>query len=407
MTSPFVIVGGGLAAATAAEELRQRGYDGPIELVAAEGFRPYQRPPLSKEYLTGSGSLDDVFVHPEGWEAEHDVTLRTGVAALRIGDHVVELSDGSSLPFAKLLLATGARPRRLDLPGGDAREVRTFRTLDDADALRGALADGGRRVVLLGAGWIGMELAAAARGYGNEVAVIARGRVPLASGIGDELGLMYRRAHEEHGVVFRMDAAPTAIEVGADGAVTGVRLGDDDLLPADLVLVAHGVEPETALAETAGLDVDHGILVDERLRASAPDILAAGDVANPYHPVLRRRLRNEHWANAIAGGKVAASTMLDGDAVLDDIPYLYSDQYDVGMEYSGYPPLADGAQLVIRGDLAARELVAFWVRDGRVVAGMNVNVWDVNDQVQRLIRERVVVDTDRLADASVDLASLT
>jgi len=406
MSSPFVIVGGGLAGATAAEELRTRGHDGPIELIAAEEFRPYQRPPLSKEYLTGSGGLDDVFAHPDGWEAEHDVTLRTGVAALRIGDHVVALSDGSEVPFAKLLIATGAQPRPLDLPGGDAREVRTFRTLDDADALRGALQGGDRRVVLLGSGWIGMELAAAARGYGNDVTVVARGRVPLAAAIGDELGLMYRRAHEEHGVVFRMDQDVAAIEVGDDGAATGVRLGDE-VVPADLVLVGHGVEPDTTLAVTAGLDLDHGILVDERLQTSSPDIVAAGDVANAFHPVLRQRLRSEHWANAIAGGKVAASTMLGGDAVLDAIPYLYSDQYDVGMEYSGYPPLADGAELVIRGDLATRELVAFWVRDDRVVAGMNVNVWDVNEQVQRLIRDRVVVDRARLADPSVDLASLT
>jgi 3-phenylpropionate/trans-cinnamate dioxygenase ferredoxin reductase subunit len=406
MPSPFVVVGGGLAAATAAEELRTRGYDGPIELIAAEEFRPYQRPPLSKEYLTGSGSLDDVFAHPEGWEAERDVTLRTGVAALRIGDHVVELSDGTEVPFAQLLIATGAQPRPLGLPGGDAREVRTFRTLDDADALRGALEGGDRRVVLLGSGWIGMELAAAARGYGNDVTVVARGRVPLAAAIGDELGLLYRRAHEEHGVVFRMDAAVTAIEVGADGAVAGVRLGDE-VIPADLVLVGYGVEPDTALAATAGLDIEDGILVDERLQTSSPDIVAAGDVANAFHPVLQQRLRSEHWAAAIAGGKVAASTMLGGDAVLDDIPYLYSDQYDVGMEYSGYPPLAHGAELVIRGDLATRELVAFWLRDDRVVAGMNVNVWDVNEQVQRLIRDRVVVDRSRLADPSVDLADLT
>jgi 3-phenylpropionate/trans-cinnamate dioxygenase ferredoxin reductase subunit len=406
MPSPFIIVGGGLAAATAAEELRTRGYDGAVHVVAAEAHRPYQRPPLSKEYLTGAGSRDDVFAHPDGWEAEHDVVLRTGVAARRIGDHVVGLSDGTELPFAKLLLATGASPRPLEVPGADARGVRAFRTLDDADALKTELEGGAKRVVLLGSGWIGMELAAAARGYGNDVTVVARGRVPLASALGAELGLMYRRAHEEHGVVFRMDAAVTAIEVGTDGAVIGVRLADD-VVPADLVIVALGVEPDTALAATAGLDIEDGILVDERLQTSAPDIVAAGDVANPVHPVLRARLRSEHWANAIAGGKVAASAMLGGDAVLDDIPYLYSDQYDVGMEYSGYPPLARGAELVIRGDLAARELVAFWLRDDRVVAGMNVNIWDVNEQVQRLIRDRVVVDRSRLADASVDLAELT
>jgi 3-phenylpropionate/trans-cinnamate dioxygenase ferredoxin reductase component len=409
--SHVVIVGGGLAAATAAEELRERGYDGTVDLVTQEAHRPYQRPPLSKEYLTGAGSRDDVFAHPEGWEASHDVTLRTDVAARRIGDHVVELSDGEELPFDRLVLATGAQPRRLDVPGADARGVRTFRTLDDADALREALAPGGRRIVLVGAGWIGLELAAAAREYGNDVTVVAHGRVPLASAIGDEMGAMFRELHEAHGVVFRMEAEVDAIEASADGVAAGVRAGGA-LIPADLVLVGIGAAPDTALAESAGLDVGSaadggGILTDERLVTSDPDIVAAGDVANPWHPVLGARLRSEHWANAIAGGKVAASSVLGGDAVLDDIPYFYSDQYDLGMEYSGYGPLARDAELVIRGDRAARELIAFWVAGDRVVAGMNVNVWDVNEQVQRLIRDRVTVTRAQLEDASVDLASLT
>jgi NADPH-dependent 2,4-dienoyl-CoA reductase/sulfur reductase-like enzyme len=410
MPSRFVIVGGGLAAATAAEELREGGHDGPIDLVAAEAHRPYQRPPLSKEYLTGSGSREDAFVHPEGWEAEHDVTLHTGVAARRIGDHVVELADGRELGFDRLLIATGAQPRSLAVPGGDARGVRSFRTLDDADALRTTLADGLKRVVLIGSGWIGLELAAAARGAGAEVTIVAHGRVPLAAAIGDEMGAVFRELHEGNGVRFRMEARVEAIEVGGDGAATGVRVATasgSEVIPADLVLVGIGAVPDTALAEGAGLDVEDGILVDERLQTSAPDIVAAGDVANPWHPVLGARLRSEHWANAIAGGKVAASTMLGGNAVLDDIPYFYSDQYDLGMEYSGYGPLARDAEVVVRGDRAAREFVAFWVAGDRVVAGMNVNVWDVNGQVQRLIRDRVVVDRARLADPAIDLSDLT
>jgi 3-phenylpropionate/trans-cinnamate dioxygenase ferredoxin reductase component len=403
--SHVVIVGGGLAAATAAEELRERGYDGDVDLVTQEAHRPYQRPPLSKEYLTGAGSRDDVFAHPEGWEAAHDVALHTDVAARRIGDHVVELSDGAELPFDRLVLATGAQPRRLEVPGAAARGVRTFRTLDDADALRTTLSGGGHRVVLVGAGWIGLELAAAARGFDNEVAVVAHGREPLASAIGEDMGAMFRELHEAHGVRFRMDTEVDAIEASADGVVAGVRAGGA-LIQADLVLVGIGAAPDTALAATAGLDIEDGVLTDERLVTSDPDIVAAGDVANPWHPVLGARLRSEHWANAIAGGKVAASSVLGGDAVLDDIPYFYSDQYDLGMEYSGYGPLARDAELVIRGDRASRELIAFWVAGDRVAAGMNVNVWDVNEQVQRLIRDRVVVDRARLADPSVELASL-
>lgn len=404
-TSHVVIVGGGLAAATAAEELRERGYGGAIDLVTAEAHRPYQRPPLSKGYLTGSESRDAAYVHPAGWEAEHGVTLRTDVAARRIGDHVVELADGATLPLDRLLLATGARPRRLAVPGGDARGVHTFRTLDDADALRAALAAGGRRVVLVGSGWIGLELAAAARGYGNEVTVVSPSRVPLGAALGDEMGGMFRELHEQHGVRFLLETDVTGIEVGDDGAATAVTTSDETIA-ADLVIAAIGVEPDTALAATAGLDIDGGILVDERMQTSAPHIVAAGDVANPFNARLGRRLRSEHWANAIAGGKVAASTILGGDAVLDDIPYFYSDQYDLGMEYSGYGPLTQDAEVVVRGDRAARELIAFWVAEGRVVAGMNVNVWDVNDEVQRLIRDRVRVTPAQLTDSSVALASL-
>ncbi len=357
MSTRTVIIGGGLAGATAAEELRKLGYDGAIELLAAERHRPYARPPLSKGYLAGSEELEGVFVHPEGWELEHGVVLRTGIEARRIAGRVVEL------------------------------------------------AGGGRRVVLIGSGWIGLELAAAARGYGNEVTVVSRDRTPLATALGEELGEMFRELHEQNGVVFLPEREVAEIETDGDGGAAGVRTGHETV-PADIVLVGIGAVPDTAVAETAGLRIDGGILVDERMRTSAPDVFAAGDVANPMHPVLGARLRSEHWANAIASGKVAASSMLGGDAVLDDIPYFYTDQYDLGMEYSGYAPLASDAELVIRGDRAARELIAFWGSDGRVVAGMNVNVWDVNEEIQRLIRDRVAVDRERLADPAVELVSL-
>lgn len=400
----IVIVGGGLAAATAAEELRELGHEGALDLVTEERHRPYQRPPLSKGYLAGTEGLDEVFVHAEGWEEEHGVELHVGNAARRIDGGAVELADGTELPFDRLLLATGARPRPLAVPGGDAPGVHTFRTLDDARILREALAGGGRRVALVGSGWIGLELAAAARGYGNEVTVVSRSGVPLSSAIGDEMGTMFRELHEQHGVTFLTDREVTGIETD-DGAATGVRTSEETVA-ADLVIAGIGAVPDTGLAETAGLPIDGGILVDERMATSAPGVFACGDAANPFHPVLGARLRSEHWANAIASGKVAASAMLGGDAVLDDIPYFYTDQYDLGMEYSGYGPLARDAELVIRGDRAARELIAFWVAKGVVVAGMNVNVWDVNEEVQRLIRDRVAVDPGRLADPAVELASL-
>jgi 3-phenylpropionate/trans-cinnamate dioxygenase ferredoxin reductase subunit len=260
-------------------------------------------------------------------------------------------------------------------------------------------------VALIGSGWIGLELAAAARELGNDVTIVSPDRVPLAKALGDEMGEMFLELHREHGVTFLPERRVTAIEVGEDGSVVAVRT-DDESIPADLVIVGIGAELNTALAEETGLALDNGVLVDDRMNTSMPGILAVGDIANVLHPVLGERIRTEHWATAIATGKIAASTITGGDAALDGVPYFFTDQYDLGMEFSGYAPLMDDAHLVIRGDRAGREFIAFWVADGRVVAGMNVNVWDVNDQVQRLIRERVEIDEARLADPSVPLEEL-
>jgi 3-phenylpropionate/trans-cinnamate dioxygenase ferredoxin reductase subunit len=405
----FVIVGGGLAAATAAEQLREGGYGGPLQLFAAESHQPYIRPPLSKDYLLGKEGRDGAFVHPEQWWAEHDVQIRTGTAVEALGDHEVTLASGESIPFERALLATGATPRQLRLPGSDADGIHTLRTIEDSEALRAEFERGDRDVVFVGAGWIGLELAAAARTYGNRVTVVGPEAVPLAAALGDELGAMFRELHEQNGVGFRLETKVTGFEV-AHGRVTGV-ITDAGTVPADVVVVGIGAVPDTRLAEAAGLEVAEprdggGILVDEHLATSAADVFAAGDVANAYHPVIRQRMRNEHWATAIASGKVAAASMRGKDAVLDEIPYFYTDQYDLGMEYSGYPPLTRDARVVYRGDRASREFIAFWLNGSRVVAGMNVNVWDVNEQVQRLIREDRDVDIAKLTDPAVDLAAL-
>jgi 3-phenylpropionate/trans-cinnamate dioxygenase ferredoxin reductase subunit len=405
MTDRIVIIGGGLAAATAAEELRTAGFTGSIRLLAGEPHHPYIRPPLSKAYLNGQDDRDSVFVHPADWYGEQDVVLSLGARADRIEDGRVVLADGEAVPFDRLLIATGAVPRRLNLPGSDAEGIHYLRTLDDSEALKAVLAEPGHRVVVVGAGWIGLELAAAAREAGQDVTVVAPETVPLAGPLGDELGTMFRELHEAHDVVFRLGTGVQGFEV-ADGRVTGVAT-EAGVLSADVVIVGVGVAPSTELAQAAGLEIDNGILVDEHLQTSRPGIYAAGDVANAMHPVLGRRMRNEHWANAIAGGKVAGRSMAGQDAVLDDIPYFYTDQYDLGMEYSGYPPLTRDAEVVIRGDRAGRELIAFWVAGGRVVAGMNVNIWDVNEEIQRLIRDEVVVTAAQLADPSVELSSLT
>jgi 3-phenylpropionate/trans-cinnamate dioxygenase ferredoxin reductase subunit len=403
-TTRYVIVGGGLAAATAAEELRERDADGEIHLFAGEPHNPYIRPPLSKELMLGKDSRDSVFVHPLTWYREKHIVVATGERVETLGDHVVTLTGGRDVPFDRLLLATGSTPRKMDVPGGDADGIHTLRTIDDSEALKAAIDGGGRRVVVVGAGWIGLELAAAARSYGNEVTVVAPGLVPLASALGDELGTMFRELHEQNGVTFRLGTNVISFEQSGGRVSTVVT--DGGSLPADLVIVGVGAAPDVALAEAAGLTVDNGILVDQHLATSAPDVFAAGDVANAFHPVIGQRMRNEHWANAIAGGKVAAASLAGADASLDDIPYFYTDQFDLGMEYSGYPPLAKDAAVVYRGDRAKREVIAFWMNGDRVVAGMNVNVWDVNEDVQKLIRSERPVDPARLADPSIPLTEV-
>jgi len=408
----IVIAGGGLAGATAARTLRAEGFTDPVTIVGAESHHPYLRPPLSKEYLLGKAAEDAVPVVPAGWYSENDVGLRLGarVTGIRPDTRTVELDDGTSLAYGSLLLATGATPRTLCLPGGDLAGVSTFRTLDDSRRLRSSLAAGGRNVVMIGSGWIGMELAAAAATYGNNVTLLGLEDIPLASAIGPDLGRFFRVLHEANGVSFRLPASAREL-TGAGGAVTGVITDSGEMLPADIVVIAVGVVPETGLAQAAGLAMDNGILTDASLRTSAPGIFAAGDVANALHPFTGQHHRSEHWSNALNGGKVAARAMLGQDAVLSSIPYFYTDQFDISMEYSGFPALAAGAEPVIRGSLADKEFIAFWQQDSRVVAGMSVN-WPRKPQpgaqktIKALISARTPVSAERLADGATGLDQL-
>lgn len=403
----IVIVGGGLAGARAAEGARTAGYDGPLVIVGAEPVPPYIRPPLSKEFLAGTGERDAIDVHPRAWYEEHRVELRLGRRAERLdpGAHEIALDDGSVLRYDRALLATGAAPRRFGGSGGDLDGVHLLRTVDDSVALRTALAPGGRRVVIIGAGWIGLEVAAAARGHGNDVVVLGLESVPLETAIGDDAGAVFAALHREHGVDLRMSTSVARI-IGDDGRASGVELEGGEVVPADVVVVGIGAVPRTALAEAAGLEVDDGVVTDAAFRTSDADVLAVGDVASVFLPFLGSRLRTEHWANARHAGRAAGRSLAGAAVEYDEIPYFYTDQYDLGMEYSGYGPLAAGVAPLFRGDREAREFVAFWLLDDRVVAGMNVNVWDVNTTVQRLIRSRAVIDRVRLADPAVPLEAL-
>jgi 3-phenylpropionate/trans-cinnamate dioxygenase ferredoxin reductase subunit len=399
----FVIVGASLAGAKAAETLRAEGVDERVVLIGAEDERPYERPPLSKDYLRGEVERETVYVHPEGFYAEHDIELRLGRTAvgLNAADSELALDDGERLRYDRLLLATGAEPRRLSIPGGDLDGVLYLRSVADCDALRGRLDRGGA-VVVIGAGWIGAEVAASARQRGLEVTVIDPLTVPLERVLGTEVGAVYRDIHLDHGVQMLLETGVAAFE--GDTAVDRVRTIDGRELECDFVVVGVGVQPRSGLATQAGLAVDNGILVDEHLQTSAPGVFAAGDVANAHHPFYGERIRVEHWANALHQGPVAARAMLGEPDVYDRLPYFFSDQYDVGMEYAGFARTWD--RVIFRGDPATREFIAFWLSGNRVVAGMNVNVWDVIDPIQRLIGERVAVDDRRLADSDVPLEEL-
>ncbi|WP_104131286.1 NAD(P)/FAD-dependent oxidoreductase [Cryobacterium sp. M91] len=403
----YVIVGAGLAGASAARALREEGFTGPIQLIGAEAHRPYIRPPLSKDYLSGSSDRDSVFVDPKDWYAEHNVELflSTSVASVDAAHQLIHTDAGEAFAYGKLLLSTGSSPRRLSIPGADLEGVHYLRTLEDSDILRPLLAGGSLRLVLIGSGWIGMEVAATARTLGNDVTILERDPIPLANALGDELGQMFADLHEQNGVILRRSVSVESV-LGQDGRASAVRLESGEVIPADLVLVGIGATPNVALADSAGLTIDNGISVDASLRTSDPAIYAAGDVANAYHPLAKLRLRSEHWANALNGGKAAARSMLGQKVSFDDIPYFYTDQFDVGMEYSGFGPLTRGADVVYRGDRAGREFIAFWVAGEKVVAGMNVNVWDVNEAVQGIIRRGNQVDRARLTDADVPLESL-
>jgi 3-phenylpropionate/trans-cinnamate dioxygenase ferredoxin reductase subunit len=399
----FIIVGASLAGAKAAQTLREEGFEGRVVLLGDEPVRPYERPPLSKEYLQGKAGLDKVFVHDEGYYEEHDIDLRlsTHVQSLDITERKVVLSSGEQLAYDAVLLTTGAEPRRLSVPGSDLDGLRTLRTVADSDQLQAAIRDAGR-VVIIGGGWIGCEVAASARQLGAEVVVIEGGQLPLERVLGPELGAFYRNVHAEHGVEWHFGSGVE--ELHGSTRVETAKLADGTVVAGDLFVVGVGVIPRTELAEGAGLTLENGVVTDEYLQTSVPGVFAAGDIADAWHPLFQTRIRLEHWSAELNQGPVAAKNMLGQHVPYEKVPYFFSDQYDVGMEYSGFAPTWD--EVVFRGDPATREFIAFWLKDGRLAAGMNVNVWDVNDAIAAIVASQEPVDADRLRDPSIDLAQV-
>ncbi|PZS02767.1 MAG: FAD-dependent oxidoreductase [Pseudonocardiales bacterium] len=401
-----VIVGAGLAGAKIAEALRDKGFVGSITLVGDESERPYERPPLSKGYLSGQAERDSVFVHGEGWYAEHDVVLLLGTAVTAIdrAAHRVTLDDGNTLPYDALVIATGASPRTLPIPSADHAGVHYLRRLDDSDDLKRAISQA-QRIAIVGAGWIGLEVAAAARQGGVGVTVLEYAELPLLGVLGPEVAEVFANLHREHGVDLRLGVEVAEIVV-TDDRPAGIRLADGTVIGADAVVVAVGAKPNTELAEAAGLMVDDGVVVDEGLRTADAAIYAVGDVANQWHPLLGRRIRVEHWANALNQPDVAAASIMGEDVAFDLLPFFYTDQYDLGMEYHGRAGAGGYDDVVFRGDKAGREFIAFWRKDGRVIAGMNVNIWDVDEPIKALIRSGAVVAADELANTDMSLEDL-
>jgi 3-phenylpropionate/trans-cinnamate dioxygenase ferredoxin reductase subunit len=397
----IVIVGAGLAGATAAGTLRERGYAGEILLLGTDKHRPYELPPLSKGLLMGNTDEPD-WAHDAGFYDEKNIALKSGTTATRIelGSRLVLDDAGGEHRFDRLVLATGSRPRTLPVPGGDLPGLRTLRTLDDALALRSAFKDA-ERVVIVGAGWIGTEAAAAAREHGAEVTVIDQVASPLLAVLGEQVSGVFKDLHTEHGVNWRLGERLAEFTGGPD-RVTGVRLQSGDELPADVVLVAVGVAPRVELAHAAGLELadDGGICADAGLRTAAPDVYAIGDIAAHFHPRYGKRVRVEHWANAKWQGAHVAGNLLGENEPYLKTPYFFSDQYDLGCEYRG---LADPErdELVVRGDLAARDFTAFWLRDGQVTAAMNVNQWDDGEALDALVDGRATVTADQLKSAEL------
>jgi 3-phenylpropionate/trans-cinnamate dioxygenase ferredoxin reductase component len=310
------------------------------------------------------------------------------------------------LRYDKLLLATGSSPRRLTVPGADLDNVLYLRTLEDSDRMKQALAPG-IRVVVIGAGWIGLESAAAARAAGADVTVLEHNQLPLLRVLGSQIARVFADLHRDHDVDLRCGVFVTGIRSTAHGSsVAAVTLAEGTEVPADLVIVGIGAIPNIELASASGLQIDNGIVVDQQLRTSDPDVHAAGDIANAYHPFLAKYLRVEHWANALHQPAIAADAMIEGRSAYERLPYFFTDQYDLGMEYIGHAEPGEIDTVVIRGDLSTREFIAFWMHDRRVLAGMNVNIWNVTGPIEHFIRSRAEVDSDRLADPDVSLDDL-
>ena len=403
MSETFVIVGASLAGGRAAATLRQEGFDGRVILIGAEPQPPYERPPLSKEYLRGEFSFEGALVQPPDFYDENDIETRFGVRATRVDatEKVVELDGSEHVAYDKLLIATGGRNRRFTTPGVGLEGVYDLRTVADSDRIRAEIAPG-RKAVVVGMGFIGSEVAASLRRSGVDVVVVDRNRVPLRRVFGEEVGRVIQGIHRDHGTSMIFEDTVAAFE-GA-GRVGRVATARGRSIECDFVVVGLGTEPVTDLLAGTGVRIDNGVVVDEYLWTGVEGIYAAGDVANHYHPVFGRRIRVEHWQNALKQGPAAARNMLEKDEPYEDIPWFWSNQYEYNLQYAGFHTEWD--ELIVRGSLDERNFVAFYRKDKRVLAAVAVNRGKDLRRSMPLIKAQEPVDAAKLCDLDVDLRSL-
>jgi 3-phenylpropionate/trans-cinnamate dioxygenase ferredoxin reductase subunit len=399
----YVIVGASLTGATAAITLRQEGADGSVTLVGAEPEPAYERPPLSKKYLRGEVPFEKAYVRPPAFYAQHGITAIQGVRATRVDPsaRVVEFDDGRRVPYDALLVATGGRNRRISIPGGDLPGIYSLRTVHDADRIRAEMAPG-RRVVVVGMGFIGSEVAASLRQKGLNVVAIDPGKTPLFRILGEAVGRTLADLHRAHGV--RTIFEDTVAGFEGSGRVGAVVTKGGLRLDCDFAVVGIGIEPVTEWLDGTGVQIDNGVVVNEYCQTRVPGIYAAGDVAKHYHPVFGRHMRVEHWQNAIKQGAAAARNMLGKRVMYDEIHWFWSDQYEANLQYAGFHTTWD--ELVVRGDLSSGSYLACYLNDGRIDAAVGLNRAKDVRRIMPLIKARGVVKLDELRDERVDLQSL-
>ena len=403
MPETFVIVGAGLAGGSAATTLRKEGFDGRVVLIGAEPHPPYERPPLSKGYLRGEIPFEQALVQPPDFYRDNDLETHFGVEVTRVdaADSAVELDSGERIAYDKLLVATGVKNRRPSIPGLDLEGIYDLRTVADCDRIRQEISPG-RKAVVVGMGFIGSEVAASLRQSGLEVVVVDRNRVPLQRVLGEEVGKVMEDIHRDHGAELLFEDTVASFE-GA-GRVRRVRTSRGRCIECDFVVVGLGVEPVTDLLADTGVRLDNGIVVDEHCRSSIEGIYAAGDVANHYHPVFGRHIRVEHWQNALRQGPAAARSMLGKDEPYEEIPWFWSDQYEHNLQYAGFHTGWD--QLIVRGGLDQRNFVAFYRKEGRVLAAVAIGRGKDLRRSIALIKARARVEAAKLCDPEVDLRKL-